>query len=621
MPLPRPVLIAALALAGLAVVGCNRTVAPEAPKDRYESRGPKVDYPAELRGTIYEVVDVGGTLPLSAAGYGLVVNLENTGRDDGIPSAVREHILDNAIARGFQNDLIDNPLASVSPNAVLADPRTAIVRVDGVVPPGAQAGQRIDVAVTALENNTTPSLARGFLWQTELHRGTINVRNTGERVNQIGTARGPLVVNPIYALLAPEDVRDAPAARESLRSAIIPDGGVVQSGRRFVLRLRTPDRRTARAIEQRINQHFGQAVAAAQDEGVVYLTPPPEGDYTLRGPQDWQRFVGVAAHLFFSNNSGFSVQKAQELAEYGRDNARTDEELLAISYAWEGMGQAVSGTLIELFNDPNPAVAFAAARAAAHLRVPGGADALLAYAKDDLNPYNVRATRELGRLQPEGTKIARSVRELLNEDIAPNIQVRIEAYQALLRLGDNSIREQAVGGKFALHTVPGTGTPVVYATLSGRPTIALIGGVRDFNDMPQISTEGDASPVLVSAFGDSLTVTRQPDSDRVVIFQRLANNPDPKADASEHDFVNVETLPDLREVVGRLGGEGLPGQRRIRLGYGEVVALLKQLGDAGYIRAGGQPVAVRLEDATLQSIDSAPLVPGFERPEQRASAE
>lgn len=619
---PPGLLLLAAGLCALALsTGCNRTVDPTPPEPRYATLGSKEDFPEHLRGTILELVDVGGTQPLSASGYGLVVNLENTGRDDGIPTAVRERILDTAITRGFQNALTDGPLGSIAPVAVLADPRTAIVRVDGVIPPGARAGQRIDVQVSALETNTTPSLARGFLWQTELHQGTVNAANPGELVNKIGVARGPLLVNPIYALTSPAEVKNDPAASASLRRGIIPDGGVVQVGRRFVLKLRNPERRTARLIEQRINYHFGRKVAAAQNEALIYVEIPADGPYAASAPRDWEQFLGVAVHLFFNTGEDFSAQQAERLAQWAQDASRTEEELLAASYAWEGLGQVAMPQLVSLMGDPNPAVAFATARAAAHLGQPTAVEALLTMARQDWNPYNVKATRELGRLDNQGASLARSVRQLLDEDVAPSSQVRIEAYEALARMGDGIVTERRIGEKFVLHLTPGKGTPLVYAKLSGRPTIAIIGGQRDFASMPHVrEPEGD-TPLLVSAFGDRLTLTRLPESDRVHLYQRRSNAAEGDGDADQHDFVDMPSLPDLREVIGRLGGDGMPGERRINLGYGEVVALLKKLGDAGHIVAGDQVVAVRLEDATMNEVDSAPLVPGFERRQQRGDAQ
>ncbi|MEL7239312.1 MAG: flagellar basal body P-ring protein FlgI, partial [Planctomycetota bacterium] len=262
-----------LPTAFLATPGC----APKADAPKLEARYDDLEVaevPDYLAGTINGSVQIGGTGNLRVSGYGLVVNLEGTGRNDGIPTEVRNKILDDAIRNGFGSQLTEGRLGDINGATVLADPRTTVVRVEGIIPPGAREGARIDVDVQALDANTTPSLARGTLYLTELYEGIVTPQSPGERVNLVGMARGPLFVNPGYALDAPEDVKDNPAAVASLRQAAIQDGGLVRTSRRFVLRLTSPSYSQARAIEKRINYQFGEDVAAAQDEAIVYLQMP-----------------------------------------------------------------------------------------------------------------------------------------------------------------------------------------------------------------------------------------------------------------------------------------------------------------------------------------------------------
>ena len=613
---------AALAFAGAAVAlaGCGRKVDAPAPIRSYETLGAKEDFPEQLSGTILEGVDVYGTTPRAIAGYGIVVNLENTGRNDGVPAAVRSKLLDDAVRLGVGVARTDGLLGSSSPDTILADPRTTVVRLDGIVPPGARKGQRIDVAVSTLDSNTTPSLARGFLWQTELYTGRVDVQSPGEPVNQVGTARGPLMVNPVHALAAPEQVKDDPVARSSLRRAVIPDGGVVFETEPFVLKLRNPERRMARMIEKRINYHFGVegGIAAAQDEAIVSVRMPETGPWASRGPDDWQHFLGVVLHLYLAGgNAAYASQRADELIAFATDVTRTDDELLAVSYAWEGLGKPVLPQLEPLLSDVNPAVAFYAARAAAHLEDPAAPDALLRMAGDRRNPYNVKATRELGKI-PHSQRIARALRRLLDEDVAGSPQVRIAAYESLVRMGDAAVREEAIGEAFALHTTPGRGTPIAYATRSGRPTIALIGGFRDRESAPRLRPQ-----TVVSAFGDRLTIARPADSDTVALFQRRFADMSDGRDISEYDSVRQDSSASLREILSRLGGERIPGERAIRLNYGDIVAILKQMGDDGVLIAGtrgDEQVLVRLEDAALDAIDSAPKVPGLEQLRGRSTA-
>ena len=621
----RAATVALLLAAAAGVAGCSRTVEPEPPAARYATLDPRDDLPAFMGGTVLESVEVAGTQPQALAGYGLVVNLENTGRDDGVPSAVRQRIIDDSVRRGVDAARTDGPLGALSPAALLADPRTAVVRVDGVIPPGAVVGQRVDVQVTALDSNTTPSLARGFLWQTELHSGIVNAQNPGEQTNLAGVARGPLVVNPGYALLDPAVAKDDASAVASLRRAVIPDGGVTYKGRPFLLRLRQPSRRLARMVEQRINYHFGLPVAAAQDEAVVRLEMPTEGPWANRGPGDWQHFVGVATHLYFAGgNDAFAATAAKRLADAARQGNLSQDELESLSYALEGLGQVALPQIVPLMADPDPAVAFAAQRAAAHLNQSAAADALLAAANDSANPYGVRSARELGRVEGGGRSLVRRVRGLLDSG---NPQVRVAAYESLVRLDDPALESREVAGKFLLRLTPAgtfggraTRPPLVYATLAGTPTIAVIGGERTQIDLPRLREN-----LLARGMGDRLTLSRPGDQNYVTLFQRL-RDPLGKQDNRQRDFVEQKSLPDLIEVVGRLGGEAAPGEPNLQLGYGEVVALLKQMADDGQIVSGpgeGETVSVALQDASLNEVDAAPSVPGFEarRAAQASAAE
>ena len=573
------------ALAALILAGCGYSTKKPDPEPRYRNLGTKADFPGFLDGTILQEVDVGGVDNLTVSGYGLVVNLENTGRNDGIPTPVRDAISKTGQIRGLGSELTDGALGDLSVGQLLADPRTAIVRVDAIIPPGATAGDRVDVRVSTLDSNSTVSLARGELWQTELFRGIVNAQSPGERVNLAGLARGPLLVNPVYALLPPQQVKDDPAARGSLRSAYIPDGGMVQQGRFFILRLRQPSYRVSRTIEQRLNYHFGAPVAAAQDEGRIQLSMPAD----FRG--DYGRFLGVATTLYaVGGDPAYSLQRAKDLAAAAQEPERTPDELLAISYAWEGLGSAAAPVLLPLLSDPRPGIAYFAARAASFNNQPAAVDTLARIAGDPANPYNVAAVETLGKLKPNAD-LLRRVRDLL---AAESPGVRVAAYQSLDRLGDvgKSIYRIRVGEQFLLDIVDSSGPPVVWASRSGTPRIAVIG------QRPTLR-----SPMLLTAFGDRLSVNVPGPGQPANIFYRPVTARPGTADVR----------PELVELLARLGGERPPGEATIRLTYGDVLAVLKALGDDGQLAAGGRPVPVVLQDVASEVVQDAPIIPGLER--------
>ena len=618
IPLPLTTLLTATLtalMAGGTLAGCSNTAKKPDPEPKYRNLGAKTDFPEFLRGTILDSVDVSGTQSLTASGYGLVVNLENTGRNDGIPTAVREAIGKNASIFGVNSALTDGPLGQLPVNQLLSDPRTAVVRVDGIVPPGARADDRIDVRVTCIDSNTTVSLARGELWQTEIYKGVVTPQSPGERVNLAGLARGPLLVNPVYALLPPTKVKDDPAARGSLRSAIVPDGGVVKGSRDFVLRVRQPSYRVSRTIEQRLNYQFRAPVAAAQDEGRVTLKMPA----SFRG--DWPRFLGVATTLYpVGGDPAYSLDKARQLADAATASGRTPGELLAISYAWEGLGAAATPVILPLLSDPRPAVAFAAARAGAFIGQPAAVDTLVRIAGDEAGTYNVVAADTLGKLD-RSADLIRKVRGLLD---AASPGVRVAAYQALDKLGDvggevatgqrqgggtgvavgekaGRIYRMRIGEQFVLDIVDAQQPPVVWASRSGTPRIAIIG------ERPVLKT-----PMLLTAFGDRLSIKVDSPTRPASVFYRPVSNRASQA----------EIYPELVELVARLGGERPPGEQGIYLTYGDVLAVLKKLADDGQMVArNGAPVSLVLQDVAPDVVSDAPIIPGLEaRPDATADA-
>lgn len=587
----RAVLLVALlmALAPALLVGCRRSAPKPEPMARYRSLGARGDFPSYFKDTILEAVDVQGIEPVFVSGYGVVVNLENTGRDDGIPSAVRDFVANTAMVRGVGSQHTAGTMGELSSSQFLGDPRIAVVRVDGVVPPGARKGQRIDVRVSALETNTTTSLARGELWRTELHSGNVTPQNPAERVNLAGQARGRLAVNPVYALEDPMQVKQDPSAQASLRSGYIQDGGIFDLDRVIILRLREPSWRMARAVEHRINLYFGAPVAAAQDEGVVYLTLPRE----FRG--DWPHFVGVATTLFFySVNKQYALERADELVKAATDPSRDPISLEGISYAWEALGAVATSKLVPLFSDPNPAIAFWAARAAAFNEEPAAVDTLVRIAGELQNPYAVAAAQTLGKLKHSSGGVLRKLRGLLE---VPAPDVRVAAYQSLRALDPQSIvtteiGEKVYGPQFYLDRVGSSGPPILWASRTGTPRLAMIG------TPPRLR-----SGALAAAFGNRLTVSVSGDGRRATVFHRPLN---------DHNS-SVDIFPDVLELAATLGGEARPGEVPIRLCYGDVIALLKRMCDDGQIVDGqGRPVLMILEDVSASLIDEAPSIPGLE---------
>ena len=156
---------AALALlAAMLVAGCNDNmlIQPTTQPQAFADQGYKPGLPAYLRGTIYERTDVTNIDPFPLTGYGVVVNLQGTGDNSNLPTPVRDAIVKRMSLAGFgQHEYAQ--VTGIQPEAMLDDPRVAVVQVIGMLPVGARAGQRFDVMVRAMPNSNTTSLAHGRL--------------------------------------------------------------------------------------------------------------------------------------------------------------------------------------------------------------------------------------------------------------------------------------------------------------------------------------------------------------------------------------------------------------------------------------------------------------------------
>ena len=553
---------AATACAGLLVLasGCKPSPPPPRPVARYQ-RMPLRKVPHFLERTIFQQTDLSGTDALNISSYGLIAHLRGTG-DSTAPTAVRTWMLDQMTKRGFGQQRTGYSEAPYQPETILNDPRFAIVRVDGYLPPGSRKGQTFDIFVSALPEGYTSSLAHGELYETEISVGGAEVG--GANINTLGVAAGPIFVNPAYTLSGNEVSKEG---KTSLRYGVVMDGGVATLDRPMVLRLREPQRSLSQDIGDRINQRFqgegdmlshgghnvGQyIVAVPEDEGRVSFYVPAR----YRG--DWEHFSGVVTHLYLDGDPEFALIKGRQLAE---EALKPDAPLQDITYAWEGLGESALPTMLPLMSDPHPEVAFAAARAAAFLDDSSSLTALMQIAQDSHNSFQLSAVRTLGALPPT-QQINQMLRQLLN---LPSAQVRIAAYQALAHNKDPFIFTRVIKDRFVLDIVPSEGPTLVYATRTGIPRIAIIGH--------QVNIQ---TPLMMSLMDGRLTIASQPDSKDLAIFFR--------GPASSGGLQAV-SAPELAELIARMAGEGTEQEKQkpLDFSYSEILAVLQNLADRQYL--------------------------------------
>jgi hypothetical protein len=554
-----------LLLAGL-LAGCTEQAPPkpEPPKPRYPVQ-PLRAVPEYLRGTVYELVDSGNKDPYLVSGYGLVVGLMQTGDNRGVPIGVRNFMVTQLSRHGFGS--INRELGDITPDRVLADPSTAIVEVYGFIPPGARRGQVVDVFVQAATGSGTRSLARGRLYLTDMYRDGVDPLTPFGKLNVYMRAQGPLTVNP--GALA--DPAGGAGARFALTRATILGGGVCAEDRPLFLRLRQPQVSTSRTIEYVLNNSFSDlTVARAQDEGLIHLLVP------ARYNGDWEHFLGVAMHTYLAGGEpGFAPVKARQLAA---EAVKPDAPLLNISYALEALRAEALPFIRPLYAHADLEVAYAAARAGWCIGDLTAADALLAIARNPASRFRTEAVRALG-FAGASTRVDRMLTELLAVDSAP---VRIEAYKLLAAHGAPVVFTRPAGD-FVVDRVLADGPPLIYASQSGSPRIALFGR----------STEVPL-PVMLSAMDDHLTISTDPEARMLVIFNRTdPRNPEGQMIASR---------PDLLELALRLGSGATPSAR---LSYADVVGILQRLSATRQVAAS---FVLDTNRAFADEVDSAPPI-------------
>ena len=555
----------AAGLAALALIagGCGRTTEPPPPgRQPYANLGLRQNIPGFLNGTVMERVEVSNTGQMAVTSFGLAVNLRYPG-DTRAPVPVREWMIKEMYRQGFGKATGYSDLRRLQPEQVLQDKRVAVVMVGAYVPPGARVGQRTDVVVQALPGSDTASLAGATLYQCELRLLGANALNPGGSVNAHIAARGPVFINPAFALEVPT-IAGAGENRAGSRVGTILGGGVCTTDRPIHLRLRTPQWNVAKLVEQIVNERFqtvadkprangqGMCVAEAQDEGYINLYVP------AKYQKNWEHFVAVVNHIYLTVNPAAAAMKARELVA----EAQKPEALLAdISYALEALGSAAVPYIGELLTHPSPDVAFAAAKAGTYLGDAASEIALGRMAQTDGHPFRVDAIQVLGDVPPSPA-VARAVAPCLDADDA---QVRIEAYKVLSRIDDaripNPVMSRKIHDSFILDVVESTGKPMVYATRVGEPRLAV------FGSRSQIKL-----PITFAAFDTRLTITQDARKPQLLsLFYRGEELQEPIAALSR---------PLIVELAARLGGGS---DDKFRFSYGEVVAMLQTMADTGKV--------------------------------------
>ncbi|HEX8911998.1 MAG TPA: flagellar basal body P-ring protein FlgI, partial [Humisphaera sp.] len=542
--------------------GCTQKVAATSPLTPAMGEIPGDSNVQQVfRGTIRDHTLLVNDVPHNVSGFGLVGQLRGTGDCTASP-AVLKYMTKEMVRRGFGDATLPG-YKDVTHHAVLQDPNYAVVRVDAWIPPGARKDDFCDAYVSCFEGNNTKSLVHGVLFEADLRTGGADVDNPATLIHTHARAKGPIVVNPAYALAVPEQ---APAqARASLRTGTVMFNTRVMQDRPLSLRLRKPQWSMSRHIEAVVKNHFRMTqddapVAKAINEGIVELYVPR----SFKG--DWERFARVVQNLYMETSPEFDVAKAAELAKKAAEpNAPLEE----ISYAMEALGDRALPSLRPLMAHPDPRVSYWAARAAAYV----GDETMVAQARlaqvaaTTNHPYRLAAVRALGGL-PNANSVNHLLRPLLD---ANETLVRIEAYRMMAK--NRAFPDMVVSPtgdpenqKFYLDVVPGKAPPLIYVSRTGKPRIAILGAV------PEVRLD-DATVVM----DNRLTIAATPGRPTIATLHFR--------DPTQRMPVRALSRPGLDVLIARMAGMGPEGEASMNFTYGEIVAVVQALVDGGKLKA------------------------------------
>jgi hypothetical protein len=533
--------------AGLALIGgCSgiERAPPQPISTRAERPEVKVDVPEILRNTIgSEVVPRGyapetsrGYRPVIARGYGLVVGLNGTGSRDIAPP-LRAYMLAEAAKGGFGSERFGDDVRSMSPEDLINSPNTAVVIVEGIIPQGAPADTKFDVRVYAVPGSDTGSLEGGTLYTTLLRPGPLAVG--GRQGFELAEARGPVFVNPFLE----------PGSLNTTTGRIL-NGGTIIEDMPLKLELINPSHARASVVQNAINTLFpeepGQRAPTARGESdsTIEITVPPSwGDRT-------EEFMDLLLHSTIAQGNPEGVAMSVKRALL----ANPSYNVKAAALRWQALGQRALPTVRELYDHPEELPRIAALRAGAALDDGLVVPHLVSMAETGSVSSRLTAI-DLVQKMRTNPQIDECLRRLLDDS---DMEIRLHAYEALVKRDDPFMDRSVIDGKFVLDVIKST-QPLVYVTEMGQPRIAIFGDALTLE-----------RPLTVSMWSNRLMIKGDMDEPLLDVFYR---------EGITDNGVILRVKPDLKSFVKFLAhktdvSDPSPG---LNLTYSETVGALYQV--------------------------------------------
>jgi hypothetical protein len=491
--------------------------------------------------------------PIKIRGYGLVVGLDGTGARD-VPPDVRTHMIQIMARQGVGSSRLG--FGDMSPEDMLDSPDSAIVIVEGTVPPGSVGRRRTPPSASGRMPEVIPGTTfdvrvyeGGQLYTTDLQPGPLLVGS--RQAKRLGQAAGPLFLNPFI------ENKDVAAGDINTLNGRVLNGGQVLEDMPLKLRLINPSHSRIRIIQNAINRRFplerGQTAPTARGtiDAVIELTIPP----SMRDDPD--SFVHIVQHATLRQIDSDRIANTTR-----RALQRDPSDAPHAYWRWVALGPQALPMVRKMYDYPEALPRLAALRAGAELSDPIAAVSLRQMGKNGTLAERLEAATLLAKL-PVDPRSEDVLRGMLNDE---DIEVRLRTYEALEQLRSPIVRRTVMPGKFELHEV-NSAFSAIYVTQVKHPRIVLLGDVVEI-----------LRPLTLGLWDNSLMMKESIDDDRIEVFYR-------------HDSLSLaevnQVKPNLHELIMLLAHDPSiedpsPG---LNLTYSEVVGVLHALWRREYIAA------------------------------------
>lgn len=528
------------------------------------------DVPNILRGTVgSETLLIGQAertsptyQPVVVRGYGLVVGLNGTGSSD-IPPSIRAHMISEMERRGVGSEMMG--FGHLNPEQMLNSPDTAVVVVEGVMPPAAVGryrtppvsgrrpetipGSKFDVRITADPRTGTTSLEGGRLYTTTLRPGPLTVGS--RQASGMASASGTIFLNP-FAEPGSEN-----GGNVDLLTGRILYGGEATKDLPVRMMLVNPSHTRVRLIQDAINRRFpqesGQSEMTARgvSDSIIEITVPPSHR------DETETFLRLLRHTTLRQAN------AEAVAMSTRRTLLADATVAPNAYwRWCALGNRAIPFIRELYDYPESIPRLAALRSGAYLSDPLVGKSLRPMAEEGPLAARLEAADLLADL-PNDPRNDMALRDLLDES---DTELRLRAYESLVKRRDKSIERVKIEDKFTLDVVP-SDKATIYLTQSGKPRLAILGKNMNIS-----------SPVTVSAWDNRLIIRDSQDPDKVEIYYRDLDAP------SGRIYTVDRSLPEFTQFLAHKPTPENPNPG-LGMSYAQTVGALHQIWSKRFIKA------------------------------------